>query len=225
MKWKLFLCLSFIFNTGFGQYIEKKWFDKSDSVYGYYLIIPPSSGRVQGALILLDGYGSNAEGFLAETKMHNVAWANDILTICIPTGSRLYLDKTMIELLNKILKEILQIYGLKKDQFAIGGMSSGGTIVLRYTELCKEKPTKFPVQPKAVFAIDSPVDIFDLYKSSERDLQKNNGGWWLGGLRLNWNLGSLYTLKNNKNILKNNRDALDIDKETFVYNTNLVLIP
>jgi len=49
------------------------------------------------------------------------------------------------------------------------------------------------------------------------------GSWWLGGLRLNWNFGSLYTLKNNRHILKNNQDALDIDKETFIYNTNLTL--
>jgi hypothetical protein len=180
MKWVFTICVSLIINICFGQYIEKKWFDKSDSVYGFYLSIPPSSGRVQGALVLLDGYGANAEGFLSETKIHNVAWANDILTIGIPTGTRLYLDKTMIELLNKILKDVLQTYGLKKDQMAIGGMSSGGTIALRYTELCNQKPAEFPVQPQAVFAIDSPVDLVDLYKSSERDLQKNNKGWWLG---------------------------------------------
>jgi len=54
-------------------------------------------------------------------------------------------------------------------------------------------------------------------------IENKFGPWWLGGLRLNWNLGSLYTLKNNRSILKNNRDVLDIDKETFIYNTNLTL--
>ncbi|MEP7277744.1 MAG: TolC family protein [Bacteroidota bacterium] len=49
------------------------------------------------------------------------------------------------------------------------------------------------------------------------------GPWWLGGLRLNWELGSLYTLKNNRALLKNNRGDLDIDQETFVYNTRLML--
>ncbi len=180
MKWKFTFCAVLLINLCFGQYIEKKWIDKNDSVYGFYLSIPPSSGRVQGALILLDGYGSNAEGFLAETKIHNVAWANDILTICLPTGTRFYLDKSMTALINSVFKDILQTYGLKKDQVAIGGMSSGGTIALRYAELCREKPGEFPVQPKAVFVIDSPVDLVELYKSSERDLQKNNHGWWLG---------------------------------------------
>ncbi|MEP6746716.1 MAG: TolC family protein [Bacteroidota bacterium] len=54
-------------------------------------------------------------------------------------------------------------------------------------------------------------------------IENKFGAWWLGGLRLNWNLGSLYTLKNNREILKNSRDALDIDRETFLYNTNLTL--
>ena len=182
MKWKnaAFLFLPLLCNFAFGQSPEKNWFDRKDSIYGYYVTIKPSSSRIQGALILLDGYGGSADGFLSETKIHNVAWANDILTICIPSGTRLYCDQSMIELLNRIAKEIIQTYGLRKDQFAIGGMSSGGTIALRYAELCIEKPSEFPIQPKAVFDVDSPVDLIGLYKSSERDLKKNNGGWWLG---------------------------------------------
>jgi outer membrane protein TolC len=49
------------------------------------------------------------------------------------------------------------------------------------------------------------------------------GGWWVGGVRLFWNLGSLYTLKNNRTNLKINKEYLDIDKETFIYNTSLNL--
>lgn len=49
------------------------------------------------------------------------------------------------------------------------------------------------------------------------------GGWWVGGIRLFWNLGSLYTLKNDKNNLKIDREDLEIDRETFLYNTNLSL--
>jgi outer membrane protein TolC len=47
------------------------------------------------------------------------------------------------------------------------------------------------------------------------------GPWYIVGAKLNWNLGSLYTLKNNKLNLKINRQALDIDKETFLLNANL----
>ncbi len=162
------------------QYVEKIWVDRTDSVYGYYTVIKPSSLRIQGAVILLDGFGGNADNFLAETKIHNVAWANELLTVCIPTGQRLYADASIIEYMNKVLSSIATTYHLQKKQFAIGGMSSGGTIALRYAELCFEKPESFPVLPSAVFDADSPVDLIGLYQSSERDIKKNNGGWWLG---------------------------------------------
>ncbi|MEO7294022.1 MAG: TolC family protein [Ginsengibacter sp.] len=50
------------------------------------------------------------------------------------------------------------------------------------------------------------------------------GAWWIGGLRLNWSLASLYTLKNSRGILSIKRQNVDIDKETFLLNTNLMLI-
>ncbi len=49
------------------------------------------------------------------------------------------------------------------------------------------------------------------------------GAWYIGGVRMVWNLGSLYTLKNNRSNLRINQETIDIDKETFIYNTNLTL--
>ncbi len=49
------------------------------------------------------------------------------------------------------------------------------------------------------------------------------GGWYIGGVRMVWNLGSLYTLKNNRTNLRISRESVDVEKETFIYNTNLSL--
>jgi outer membrane protein TolC len=49
------------------------------------------------------------------------------------------------------------------------------------------------------------------------------GGWFIGGVRMIWNLGSFYTLKNNRTNIRLNKEAVDVDKETFIYNTNLTL--
>jgi outer membrane protein TolC len=54
-------------------------------------------------------------------------------------------------------------------------------------------------------------------------IENKSGAWWMGGIRMNWSLGDLYSLKNNKSILNLNRQGLDIDKETFLFNTNLTL--
>ena len=49
------------------------------------------------------------------------------------------------------------------------------------------------------------------------------GFYGIGGLRFSWSLNSLYTLKNNRQLLHINRDDLDVQKETFLFNTRLTL--
>jgi outer membrane protein TolC len=53
------------------------------------------------------------------------------------------------------------------------------------------------------------------------ELSNNFAWYYIGGLKLSWNLGSLYTLKNQKRLLDINRESLDIQKETFLFNTTL----
>ncbi|MHA4812529.1 TolC family protein, partial [Flavitalea flava] len=47
------------------------------------------------------------------------------------------------------------------------------------------------------------------------------GFWALGGIRLSWSLSGFYTNKNDKRLLTLNRNNLDIQKETFLFTTNL----
>ena len=55
------------------------------------------------------------------------------------------------------------------------------------------------------------------------DALSNNFEWYyIGGIKLNWNFGSLYTLKNQQYILDINKQTLDVDKETFLFNTKIV---
>lgn len=53
----------------------------------------------------------------------------------------------------------------------------------------------------------------------------NNFTWYyIGGLKFNWNFGSLYTYKNQLQLLDIGRKTLDIQKETFLFNTSVVLM-
>ena len=52
-------------------------------------------------------------------------------------------------------------------------------------------------------------------------LNNNFEGYYIGGLRLNWNFGSLYALKNQQRLLEINKNSQDIQKETFLFNTEL----
>ncbi|MEI8087466.1 MAG: TolC family protein [Paludibacter sp.] len=45
--------------------------------------------------------------------------------------------------------------------------------------------------------------------------------FYIGGIRLSWNISGFYTQKNNINKLEINKKAVDIQKETFLFNTDL----
>lgn len=47
--------------------------------------------------------------------------------------------------------------------------------------------------------------------------------YYIAGLKLNWSLGNLYTYKNDKRISEINRNDLDVQKETFLFNTRVTL--
>jgi outer membrane protein TolC len=47
--------------------------------------------------------------------------------------------------------------------------------------------------------------------------------YYIGGLRLNWNLSGYYTAKNECKILSINQDIIGLQRETFLFNTNLNL--
>lgn len=46
--------------------------------------------------------------------------------------------------------------------------------------------------------------------------------YYITGVRLNWSLSGLYTIKKDRGLIRNNRDAIQLQKETFLFNTNLV---
>lgn len=47
--------------------------------------------------------------------------------------------------------------------------------------------------------------------------------YYIGGVRFSWNINNFYTQKENKKLLDVNQNLLDVQKETFLFNTNLTL--
>lgn len=160
------------------QDIERIHFDAADSTNGYYLAVQPQSKKIQGVLVLLTSF-LPPESLLPETKLHNVACVNDLLTIALSCKQKLYADSAATARLTAVLTDIRQRYGAHKDRFVLAGYGEAGTIALRYTELCYEKPAAFPLQPKAVMGIDTPVDLFGLWRWSEKQIEKN---YWPGAV-------------------------------------------
>src|SRR5688572_18436920 len=89
----------------YGQNIEKVTFDLKDSTDGYYLAIQPLSRNIKGVLVLLTSF-IPPENLLPETKLHNVAYVNDILTVVASTKQKLYADSAVVNRINSILKDV-----------------------------------------------------------------------------------------------------------------------
>ena len=54
-------------------------------------------------------------------------------------------------------------------------------------------------------------------------LDNGFGAYYIGGVRLSWNIAGLYTYKKEKKNLVLSKDMLDVQQEVFLFNTNLAL--
>ena len=54
-------------------------------------------------------------------------------------------------------------------------------------------------------------------------LSNNFKGYYIGGLRLTWSPSVLYTLKQERQLININRNTIDLQKDTFLFNTNVTL--
>lgn len=170
----VFLLPSFIYC----QNIEKVLFDPKDSTDGYYLAIQPQSKNIKGVVVLFTSFLPPGS-LLSETKLHNTASANDILTIVASAKQKLYADSAAIQRITVILKDVVARFSADASKFALAGYDEAGNIALRYTELTYENPSAYLVQPKAVFGIETPVDLFGLWHWAERQIKKN---YWPGAV-------------------------------------------
>jgi hypothetical protein len=155
----------------FSQSIEKVIFNPKDTTAGYYLAVRPRDPAIQGALVLLTSF-SAPEELLTETKLHNVAYANDLLTVVVATPEKLYADAPAVERINAVLAHVAATYKVDTGRFVLAGYDYAGAVALRYTGLTREQPGRFAIRPQAVMAIDSPVDVLELWQWSRRQVAR-----------------------------------------------------
>ena len=154
------------------QTIEKVVFNPKDTLTGHYLAVRPRA-PIQGALVVLTGFGEPGR-LLSETKLHNVAYANDLLTVFVGTPGKLYADAPAVERLNAVLAHVAATYQVDTARFVLAGFDFGGPVALRYTGLTREQPGRFAVRPRAVIGIDCPVDVLEIWGWSKRQVARNS---------------------------------------------------
>jgi len=94
-------------------------------------------------------------------------------------------------------------------------------------KLYETQKKSFDIQNKLITARNLPkVGLFfqgGYGRPGLNQLSNDFATYYIGGLKLNWNFGGLYTAKNDRALLKINQQTIDVQKEVFLFNTNLSL--
>ncbi len=153
----------------FGQKIETVYLNTKDSTTNMYIAVIPQNGKINSFMFLLDGFGNSQPDVLVQTDLPKYASQQGILTIIpvLKTGPMYFgSDIASQQSLKDMISLVVTKYQLKGKDFYIGGFSIGGTCVVKYSELAVQQ--NYPIKPKAVFAVDPPLDWERFYNAAKR---------------------------------------------------------
>ncbi|XOV67712.1 MAG: hypothetical protein ACFHU9_00810 [Fluviicola sp.] len=128
-----------------------------------------------GALVLLPSFYEQAEGVLSNNSvLIKTAFENGLLVIVPTINHHLCLQQPAVDFLNNVFSDAIARYNIPETNFVLAGFSLGGINVLRYAELAFENDLATRIQPRAVLAVDPPVDLVSLYNREMEQLAKDS---------------------------------------------------
>jgi hypothetical protein len=153
--------------TSFAQKPEKV---AIDSTHYYFKLVPKS--KPVGVIIILHGGAEDAEGVMNQITLDEVAVKNNFIVV-FPNMEDDDFEMTLSQrLLDIIAKQVVDKHKVSKDRIILGGLSGGGMQTITYTERAiRDKNTYFT--PKAIFALDPPLDYENMYYRCQREVERN----------------------------------------------------
>jgi len=198
-----------------------------------YVLNKPTE-NAKATLILFGGYPENAEDIKREFKILERAKKHRISVLYMNYNRKLWMEQEDLLELYEQLEDIFKNNKLSRNNIYIGGFSSGGNVALLISNFMINKNTQ--IIPKGVFIGDSPIDLAELYKIAEKNIERNvsnayaeESKWLIGTLGKkmgnpnsnisNYQRYSVFTLKtkniNNLNHLKNTKIRLYTEPDTL----------
>lgn len=153
--------------TTFAQIPEKITID---STHYYFKFVPKS--KPVGLIIILHGGSEDAKGVMNQITLDEIAVKNNFI-IAFPNIEDDDFKMTVAQqLLDTIAKQIVNKHKISKDKIFLGGLSGGGMQTITYAERSiRDKNTYFT--PKAIFALDPPLDYENMYYRYQREVARN----------------------------------------------------
>lgn len=133
----------------------------------YRLHVPP--GRVAGLVVLLGAPDDAAlPALLAERGIATAVPPVDRETLLLDAGTMRMLEAVALDALGRT--------GAPPGRVAIGGISLGGTGAVAYTEHCAIRRCDMAVRPRAVFAVDAPLDMVRFWEGAALQVRWDTTG-------------------------------------------------
>tara|TARA_B100000965_G_scaffold188578_1_gene157420 strand:+ start:422 stop:1339 length:918 start_codon:yes stop_codon:yes gene_type:complete len=127
--------------------------------------------KAAATLLLFGGFSETAERVQEEFQILDIAKANQLNLLIWNWNQQLWLEDAQKESLTLKLTQIFEKHALENEKLYLGGYSSGGNMALLLSDYLVEQQAS--LQPKGVFVVDSPIDLYALYKSSEKNIARN----------------------------------------------------
>jgi hypothetical protein len=129
------------------------------------------SNNQKSVLIVFPCFPCDIKNTKAEALFLKDIEKEGITTLLLDYNQKLFLTEPEKIDLAKTLNSILNNNKVVNENIYIGGFSSGGNMAIILSNFLLK--TKNSISPKGVFAIDSPVDLEQLYKNALIDIKKN----------------------------------------------------
>jgi hypothetical protein len=153
--------------TSFAQHPEKVVID---STHYYFKLVPKS--KPVGVLIILHGGAEDAKGVMNQITLDEIAVKNNFIVVFPNIEDDDFKMTVSHRLLDTIAKQVVDKHKVSKDRIVLGGLSGGGMQTITYTERAiRDKNTYFT--PKAIFALDPPLDYENMYYRCQREVERN----------------------------------------------------
>jgi len=133
-----------------------------------YLLI--KSNDEKAVLVLFPCFPCDSEHTLKEANFIEELTKNSISVVLLNENQKLYLQNSEKENLNNLIESIFKENNLTQNNISIGGFSSGGNLAIQMASYLSENST---LKISSVFAVDSPIDLVQLYNNCVLDVERN----------------------------------------------------
>ncbi len=146
--------------------------DADSTALFYYALVP--NEQIKGLLIILPSTTEQAEEVLnSNQKLITLAYDRGMMTLIPSINNNLCLEETALKFLNATFSDAIKQFHPPLKKIVIGGFSLGGMNAIRYTEMAYEDSSKTVIKPIAVYGVDPPLDLANLYYTFTRTIEKN----------------------------------------------------